>query len=78
MYSDIVQKSTKHCLTTFFLWNETFYKQQSGCGTDSSLNQFAAALFIDNFEKVAFDSFNNKPRSWFRYVADSFCNLATK
>ena len=60
---DTIARLSEHYLKyTYFLWNDNFYEQKSGCAVGSPLSPVVANLFTENFEQVAINSFQFKPK----------------
>nr|XP_060615776.1 uncharacterized protein LOC132765511 [Anolis sagrei ordinatus] len=62
-----------HCLTTsYFQWDNEFYKQKDGVAMGSPLSPVIANFYMEHFEKQALETATKKPTIWFRYVDDTF------
>jgi hypothetical protein len=59
-------------LTTYFVYDGTFYEQIDGVAIGSPLAPVVANLYIETFEQQAIDMALKKPSHWFRYVHDTF------
>ncbi|XP_045466657.1 uncharacterized protein LOC123675351 [Harmonia axyridis] len=57
---------------TYFLFQDTFYKQVKGAPMGSPLSPAIANIYMDDFETNAIESFHLKPTCWLRYVDDVF------
>jgi hypothetical protein len=63
----------RHVLTTsYFTFNGQFYGQTDGVAMGSPLSPVIANFYMEDYEKAALESAPLKPRSWFRYIGDTF------
>ena len=61
------------CLrSTYFSYQDTFYKQREGAAMGSPVSAVVANLYMEFFEDLAIGSSPVKPRMWSRYVDDTF------
>ena len=58
--------------TTYFQFQDTFYKQTDGMAMGSSLSPFMANIFMENLEQEALSQTDTPPKVWLRYVDDTF------
>ena len=66
------------CLkTTYFVYNDQFFKQVEGAAMGSPVSPIVADLFMEHFEDLALTSFHSPPRFWGRYVDDTFVIIKT-
>ena len=65
------------CLnTTYFSYNDRFYKQQHGCAMGSPVSPIVVNLCMEDFEQKALKEYTGvTPRLWLRYVDDTFVVL---
>ena len=64
------------CLcNTYFLFQGQFYEQTKGAAMGSPVSPVVAKLYMEYFEHRALTSAVNPPRSWKRYVDDTFIIL---
>ena len=55
------------CLnTTYFQYNNTFYKQRIGAAMGSPVSPIVANLYMESFEEEALSTARNLPSLWFR------------
>uniref|UniRef100_A0A1B6D9B7 Reverse transcriptase domain-containing protein n=1 Tax=Clastoptera arizonana TaxID=38151 RepID=A0A1B6D9B7_9HEMI len=61
------------CLTsTYFFFDGSFYEQLEGAAMGSPLSPVVANLYMEHFEQKAINSFELKPKTFLRYVDDTF------
>ena len=64
---------TELCLrSTYFQFQDLFYKQKDGAAMGSPLSQVVANLYMEAFENRALQLAPLQPRMWVRYVDDTF------
>ncbi|XP_054861960.1 uncharacterized protein LOC129347772 [Amphiprion ocellaris] len=65
------------CLsTTYFQYNNGFYRQKHGCAMGSPVSPIVANLYMEEMEIVALRTFSgHSPRHWFRYVDDTWVTI---
>ena len=62
------------CLrTTYFTFRSEFFQQQDGAAMGSPVSPVDANIYMEMFEDQALSSAQNRPRTWKRYVDDTFC-----
>ena len=57
---------------SFFVYNDITYKQIHGCAMDSPVSAIVANLCVEVIEEQAIQSATAPPKSWKRFVDDSF------
>ena len=57
---------------SFFVYNDFFYKQIHGCSMGSPVSPVVANLCMEAIEESAISSIRVPPKTWKRYVNDSF------
>lgn len=63
----------RHCMgTTYFLYDDRYYKQVQGAPMGSPLSPVLANLYMTDLEIRILESAPLKPRVWLRYVDDTF------
>ncbi|OPX53823.1 reverse transcriptase domain-containing protein, partial [Oceanospirillum multiglobuliferum] len=61
------------CLdTTYFSFDEKFYKQTHGAAMGSPVSPIVANIYMESFEQQALSSAIHTPSIWLRYVDDTF------
>ncbi|XP_060756578.1 uncharacterized protein LOC132867614 [Neoarius graeffei] len=67
------------CLTTtYFQFNESFYRQKHGCTMGSPVSPIVANLYMEEVEHKALTTFSGvAPSHWFRYVDDTWVKIKT-
>ena len=71
--ADAVCELTELCLrTTYFGFEDHFFKQVDGAAMGSPLSPIIANLYMEGFENKAFASAPSLPTMWFRCVDDTF------
>ncbi|XP_060756573.1 uncharacterized protein LOC132867607, partial [Neoarius graeffei] len=65
------------CLTTtYFQFNESFYRQKHGCAMGSPVSPIVANLYMEEVEHIALTTFAGvAPSHWFRYVDDTWVKI---
>ncbi|XP_065326070.1 uncharacterized protein LOC135932513 [Pelmatolapia mariae] len=68
------------CLTTtYFKYNEGFYRQKHGCAMGSPVSPIVANLYMEEVERKALGSFKGRvPSHWYRYVDDTWVKIKTQ
>ncbi len=68
------------CLnTTYFQFNNKFYRQKHGCAMGSPVSPIVANLNMEEVEHKALNSFRGTaPSHWFRYVDDTWVKIKTQ
>jgi hypothetical protein len=59
-------------ITTYLLYDGSFYDQKDGVTMGSPLASVVAKLYMEHFEHQALSSVIKKPNWWYRYVDDTF------
>ena len=72
-FSEDIIKLFRHCLTSsFFIFNNEYYKQVDGVAMGNPLSPSIANYYMEFFENKALESTMKKPTLWLRYVDDVF------
>ena len=70
---NIIIDFLKKCLTTtYFQYQDKFYKQREGAAMGSPLSPLIAYIFMEFFEELAIETAKDKPSLWLRFVDDTF------
>ncbi|XP_041472626.1 uncharacterized protein LOC121421891 [Lytechinus variegatus] len=71
---DQIVEAVSTCLhTTYFSFKGVHYIQKHGCAMGSPVSPIVANLYMQDFEQKAISSYpGRKPRTWLRYVDDTF------
>jgi len=59
-------------MTTYFSYNNQFYKQTPGAVMTSPISPVIANIFMEHFKKEALKKSFKKREGWFRYVNDTY------
>ncbi|XP_070401572.1 uncharacterized protein [Nothobranchius furzeri] len=68
------------CLTTtYFKYNEGFYRQKHDCAMGSPVSPIVANLYMEEVERKVLGSFKGRsPSHWYRYVDDTWVKIKTQ
>ena len=58
--------------STYFQYSGSIYEQQEGAAMGSPVSAIIANLYMESFEEQAITTSSYKPRTWKRYVDDTF------
>ena len=56
----------------YFIYNDETYKQIHGCAMGSPVSPVVANISMEVIENTAFETTPTKPKTWKRFVEDSF------
>lgn len=70
---DIKELLNHLCInTTYFRFNDVFYKQTKGVAMGSPVSATIANIYMEHLEDIALNTIQNTPKLYVRYVDDTF------
>lgn len=71
--TDQILEPLTFCLdTTYFMYNDQFYKQIHGTAMGSPVSPVVAEMYMENFETRSLSAVRNPPSFWYRCLDDTF------